>query len=216
MPISLAGNLVPKAGLNFFLLEDTYVKGGFRVVPSVEKRDEIPLTNLKQGQLVLTVAEKKVWQQTADTSVATAPIWEEFAMGGGSSGNGNGGKRVVATHVIDDLVSGADVEFELDLGVSCIVLDLRLDRKAHVFAYSTPEKDEVNPYEFLATDSMLADRGLTELSDGTLLRNRRYNLLCNMEQPPKPKHYFTVKSIDDVAGPCVLTLTFVPIESAPI
>lgn len=75
MPIQLASYIVPKNGGQFFLMEDKYVKGGYRVVANVTERDAINTVTLKQGALVYSIAEDSHWRYT---DVGT---WENIPIG---------------------------------------------------------------------------------------------------------------------------------------
>ena len=93
MALQIASNLVPSGGGTFYLLEDTYLKGGFSVYDNVAARDAIALSNLKVGQLVLTVDDSKIWKVTElvlqtreNPDVEEKAVWEEFLTGAGASG----------------------------------------------------------------------------------------------------------------------------------
>lgn len=93
MALQLASNIVPSSGGTFYLLEDLYLKGGFQVRDTVAARDTIALSNLKIGQLVLTVADSKIWKvkelvlQTRDNpDVEEKVTWEEFLTGEAAAG----------------------------------------------------------------------------------------------------------------------------------
>lgn len=98
MAVQLASNITPKNGLTYYMVEDVYFKGGFQVRDSIADRDKIAGGNLKIGQLVLTLADGKIWKlKTNDGPTIEAPEtpvkieWEEFLTnaGGGSGGLGN-------------------------------------------------------------------------------------------------------------------------------
>jgi len=85
MAITLASNLAPAGGKSFYLLEDVYMKGGLQIKDNVAGRDQIALTNLKLGSLVLTIAEGKIWKVTdltlpsiEDPTATPSVTWEEF------------------------------------------------------------------------------------------------------------------------------------------
>lgn len=225
MALQIASDLVPAGGGTFYLLEDVYMKGGFSVRDSVADRDLIALSNLKVGQLVLTVAESKIWKvkelvlQTRDNpDVEEKATWEEFITNGIGGGGGSGGyapnTRIVAVHTVENLAVDSEVEFDLEMASSSLVLKLETSRPTHILAYGTPAKDEVNPYEFISTEDHLADDGRQQLADGTIFRTRNYSIFANFEDPVTNKIYFTVKSVDETEGPVTITLTFVPIELA--
>ena len=66
MPIQLASFLVPKNGNTWYVLEDNYVRGGYRSVASVADRNLLDVSVLKAGMLVYTVLEDKSWRLNID------------------------------------------------------------------------------------------------------------------------------------------------------
>ena len=66
MPVFVSANLVPRNGQKWPVLEDTYLRGGMRVVANAAARDQIYLDGqsrscLKPGCLVLTQDDQKLW-----------------------------------------------------------------------------------------------------------------------------------------------------------
>lgn len=72
MPIQLSSYIVPKNGGQFFLLEDKYLKGGFRSCADVLERDALFSTTVKDGMLAYTVAEDTYWKWSAASSAWVA------------------------------------------------------------------------------------------------------------------------------------------------
>jgi hypothetical protein len=66
MPIYIATFLAGKNGATNFLVEDISFKGGYQVRADTTARDAIDALNRKQGMLVYTVADGKVWMLNAD------------------------------------------------------------------------------------------------------------------------------------------------------
>ena len=52
MPIQVAGKLIPRNDNTWPVVEDVFVKGGFRVVDDLAARDAINPLSMKQGMLV--------------------------------------------------------------------------------------------------------------------------------------------------------------------
>ena len=224
MPLQIADNLAPAGGGTFYLMEDIYIKGGLQIRDNAAARDAIDLTNLKLGQLVLTVDDSKLWickelvlATPEAPDVEEKATWEELKLGGGDDDTGTPGdvqRRAVAIHTIESLAVDSEVEFPLLLGTSVIVLRLTVSRPVRVKAFSTAAKDDPNPYEFLATEDHLTDDGSQKLADGTIFRTRNYSILANFEDPAKNDIYFTVSNVGEDEGPMTLTLTYVPLEAA--
>lgn len=77
MPVLVSSNLVPSAGAKWPVLEDTYFRGGMRVVANVAARDAIYANAqsrncLKVGTLVLTADDSKLWRYSATNT------WTEY------------------------------------------------------------------------------------------------------------------------------------------
>lgn len=229
MPVTLGSNIVPKNGQTYYLLEDVYLKGSLQVRKTLADAEAIDANNLKQGQLILVLDESIIYQQTADLTVdGNVPTWEKFVIkadnidpsvgSGGSGGGGSSGGtslRKVLIYTTEELTPTSSLDFEVDLeGPTVMVLRFAVSRACRVKVFSSASRDDVNPYEFVATDDKLFDDGTTLLSDGTVLRSRQYSIFVNMDDPVSNKYYFTVANEDDVSGPVVLTLTYLPIEVA--
>lgn len=149
-----------------------------------------------------------------DGFVGTEEEWLDSLVGPqGPAGIGaTSGVRQELTHTIESLPSGSSVDFELELGVSVIIFKLLVNRPVLVTAYSTVDRDEVNPYTFLATEDHLSDDGLTLMSDGSILRSRQYSIFANMDEPKQQKTYFTIENVDGFDGPVTLDLVYLPLE----
>ena len=68
MAVSIASFLLPIGGQKFFLLEDIYLRGGFRVVASVTERNAIHPSTKKVRMVVVTADDGKIWQLQPDNS----------------------------------------------------------------------------------------------------------------------------------------------------
>jgi hypothetical protein len=240
MAIQIASDLIPAGGGTFYLLEDIYTKGGLQVQDSIAKRDLIPVKNLKVGSLVLTLADKKIWMATKvtfpsrqDPDAVESVEWEELEMGGGSGGGGGAaGSRQVAIHTSGDLQVDEIEEFEVKMGASAIMLKLETNRPTRILAFGTPDKSEINPYEFISTADHLSDDGRQQLADGTIFRTRNYSILSNNESPVSDTIYFTINNIEpgktipgepneegvpgpSTVEPVIVTITYVTIEVPP-
>ena len=114
--------------------------------------------------------------------------------------------------VIDNLLGYGKVEFTMKLGQAAIVYNLSVSRPVKVEVFGTPEKNEPNPYTFIATPDHLTDDGSVWLNDGSSYQSRQYSIFTNLEEPPKDIHYVTVTSIDNHLAntPVVLELLYYP------
>lgn len=76
MPIQLASYLVTKPDGQYYLMEDTLFKGGFRTLADVAARDAIFPISLKNGMLVYTQSDNKYWRYNLATTT-----WVEIPLG---------------------------------------------------------------------------------------------------------------------------------------
>lgn len=77
MPVSVSSILVPKSGAKWPVLDDAYIKGGYRVVANLAARDALYTDSqqklgLKIGMLVCCIDTFTTWQYVAVNT------WKEF------------------------------------------------------------------------------------------------------------------------------------------
>lgn len=100
MPIQFASYLTPRTGNTYALLDDKYIKGGYRVVADVTARNSIDASCKKSGMLVHTLDDGKIWKLGGDLVT-----WVEYTVGGGTNGSkwlsGSGVPSVGAGNVDD-------------------------------------------------------------------------------------------------------------------
>ena len=202
MAVQLASFLVPKGGNSFFLLEDIYFRGGLRLVPTTAERDTLHSSTRKAGMLVITQSDNKIWQLDADLQT-----WKEFQVGGGSA------VRQTAMHLVENIPIDGSTDFALPLGRTALIHKLSVDTPCIVEAFETPMRDDSNPYKFVATSDHLEDDGSSLMTDGTVLRGRRYAILTNQEPGPSMDIYFRITNTDVVAKNVNLTVSFLPLET---
>lgn len=73
MAVSLSSFLIPISGAKFYLLEDLYLRGGFRIVANVKERNTMHASVKKPRMVVITADDGKVWQLQPDNVT-----WAEF------------------------------------------------------------------------------------------------------------------------------------------
>jgi len=187
MPISISTFLKPVGANTFFLLEDKYMRGGLQVVPNITDRDAINPLNRKSGMMVVTQDTKRLYQLQDDLL-----SWEEFQPGGAS------GLRQVATHTVNNIAPLEFADFFLELGATILVYELAVDVACKVEVFETALRNDTNPFIFVATPDHLIDDGSSVLSDGSILRGRRYHIWANTEEPISNNLYFRITNLDEV------------------
>lgn len=204
MPIQIPTFLVPRNANTFYLLDDKYLRGGFQVRADHNDRNSIPVGNRKAGMLVYTQNDQKLWSLTPDLST-----WEAASLGGSGAGLG---ERSTQTYVIPELQPNGFHDFQIEAGKTIIVHKLGISIPMMVQAYSKPTRNDENPFTFLATSDHLLDDGTTLMSDGSVMKNRRYSILSNEEDPAVPIIYFRVTNTEQIASGATLTITYVALE----
>lgn len=176
--LSLGGNYTGRDPID--ILDSEIFIDPLRILPLIY--DEVtgdPIAN--PGHVVALDADLK-------------PAWVD------ASGAGFTGIREYETYTTAILdVLGADTEdFVLELGKVVLLLELSVDiPDILVEVYSREERSESNPYRFIATETMLDDRGITIQTDGSFEKHRRYSILANLEEPPTNKLYFRIRYLAD-------------------
>lgn len=205
MAIQVTSFLIPKGGNKWYVLEDKYIRGGFQVVADEAERDAIEPDNRKAGMLVMVQATNKIYQM--ETSLTS---WREFQTGGGNP------VRQTAEYSTADLNPAGSESFSLSLGRTCLILGLSVDTPCKVEAFGTAQRDESNPYVFIATSDHLEDDGSTALSDGTIYRGRRFTFLANMEDGGSTEIYFRITNTGSLSKNVNLKVQFLPLESVSL
>lgn len=75
MAIRVISNIEPYGNNDWYIVDDTLVKGGYQSVPNAAARDSINPVNLKPGMLVYTQDDKQIWQLADDLT-----SWRPFRL----------------------------------------------------------------------------------------------------------------------------------------
>lgn len=233
-----------------FILEDIFIRGGFRCLPSLAVRDMIPLPCCKEGMVVYTPEnDGKFWRIKSITGSSIE--WVEFELGGGDtygsidpmgitpdkeiyidkyrvlpvvmdadgvptanqgdivtlddqlkpkwipvSQAGVSGTRSHISHqtAILDAVDAPEENFILELGKFVVLIAVSVDiPDVLVECYTTEAMYETNPYRYISTEYQLTDNGVTEQTDGSFVKGRRFSFIANLDDPVSNKTYWRVK-----------------------
>lgn len=205
MAIQVSSFIVPRGGNKWYVLEDKYIKGGLQIADTIADRDAILEENRKAGMLVIVQTDNKIYQLEA-----SLVSWREFNLGGGSP------VRQTIEYSTDTLAPEDSKGFSLSLGRSALIFELSVDTPCVVEAFGDINRLENNPYKFVATSDHLTDDGSTVMTDGTILRGRRYTILANMEQGNSTDVYFTITNNDVIEKNINLKVQFLPLESVSL
>lgn len=161
-----------------------YDKGSpFSVVANEAERNELALDeeNRIVGMLALTTDNNKIWQLKPDYAT-----WQEFIPRSA---------KQTTFHTISAIESLDISDFDLDIGNSVIVYSVEVSHPCMFEVFESDAREDTNPYRFIATDDHLKDDGSTLMSDGSVLRGRRYHIWSNINN--LNKIYCRVSNISD-------------------
>lgn len=205
MPISLSSFQIPLSPSIPYLLEDTYLKGGYRSVATLANLNAIHPVARKPGMLVYCLETDTIYKLSTDKLT-----FIEWATGNTSGGGGGGGTptgigtRYNTSLSAGELAPSAHVDAALELeAISAMVLELSVDLPAvmiQIFAYD--DMSDTNPYTFVSTESILRDDGMT-LIDGALLKGRRFALISTEEGTTTHRIRVTNMSETDTLSPTI-------------
>jgi hypothetical protein len=172
----------------------TLAKGFFVANDSVARES---LQNKESGMIVLTKDDNTLWQLKSDLST-----WQKYVPRS---------SKTTIEYNLADLPSFEFVDFELEMGNSVIVYSVLVTHACMLEVFENSSRNQSNPYRFIATDDHLEDDGSTLLSDGTILRGRRYHIWSSTSAINKIYCRLT-----NVSGTSIqnfkLTVVYTPIE----
>ena len=123
-----------------------------------------------------------------------------------------GGKRKALTHTETAITPALPRDFSIPMTKTVIIHLLSVSVPCQVMAFETAARADTNPFTFIATSDHLYDDGTMLMSDGTILRGRRYTILANMDNPPTIDQYFRIVNTGTTNIDVTLTIDFLPIE----
>lgn len=208
MPVYFGSDLQPRPGIDTYLVQGKYLKGSFSVFDTFADVQALDRLNIELGQIAYVKDDDTYWKLTTLERQNSGWVieWTPWKIGSGF-------ERQSIEYITNTLTPDNYEDFELELGKSCNIYTLKVDKPCTVKAYSTPDRDEnENPYIFVASADNLVDTGLTWLSNGNILKNRRYSILANLENPPTEKIYFSIVNNTFADAQITLQITFLRLE----
>lgn len=199
MPLTISSFLLPASQAIPYLIEDRYIRGGYRSLATVADRDAIPTSARKAGMRVFCQDNGKTYTVnvgalTTWVEVKTRPERAPLNYTAGSS-----------------LADGASVDFTLTTGKTCMVQKLTVNVAGlKVECFSVPERSDTNPYTFISYTGHLSDDGSSKLDDDSIEFNRRYAYICNLEATPGTTTYWRITN--NSGAPVTPTLDLVVLE----
>ena len=131
-----------------------------------------------------------------------------------NNASGSVGTRVTFTK--SDFVGipvSSDVNFTLDMGRTVMLIDVTVNTPDLLIqCFSTPNRDEENPYTFKSAVGRLTDTGVSVLPDDSLQYNRRYGFVVNRESPTTTNLYWNITNQGSTTVTPVLIVTYLVLE----
>ena len=203
MPLTISSFQIPLSPSLPYILEDIYLRGGYRSVATQAIMNAIPGPARKAGMLVYCADADTVFQLGADKVT-----FKPFASGGGGSAGGR------FTNVLEVGSLGPtehrDLTVELS-AISAMVLRLALNVKGvMVQVFSKADMSDTNPYTFLSSEALLEDDGTT-MVDSAVLKGRRFAFISN--EDGSTTHHLRITNVSDAdTVEPVLTLKYLRLE----
>ena len=191
MSIPLISEIVPKNNGAFAMLDDTNLRGGSRIVNTLNERNAIPVDKRKNGMLVFVI-ETDIWYSLqADLLTWVYNSKVRFNLD-------------FTSPVID---SGDVWDFEIPLSSQvALLLQLSVSVPCCIEIHGAPERVDTNPFKFIGIVTHLSDDGSTIMSDGSVIDGRRYSILANMENPLRKYAFGRVINNGAIAQAVSITL----------
>lgn len=205
MPIRVTSFYLPVSPSLPYILEDVYVRGGFRSVATTAARDGIAAMAKKVGMLVYCEDVDKYFRLGTDKQT-----WYEFTLGGAGSGSG-GGVRYETTYLSNLLQAGDSVDIGIELkSATVLILDLSLDvADIKVEAFHYGDRSDQNPYTFISNIAQMKDEGLSAL-DGSVERTRRFSFWSTDDKSKTHQCRLTNVGVAETA--VLLTIKYLTME----
>ena len=207
MPIRVTSFYLPVSPSLPYILEDVYVRGGFRSVATTAARDEIAAMAKKVGMLVYCEDVDKYFRLGADKLT-----WYEFSSGSGLGSGSGGGTRKSKSITTALIASGDSLNLSLDLdSATVMVIELTLDTadiKVQVFSKS--DQSDQNPYTFISSSAQMSDEGLSSLN-GSIERARRFSFWSTNDGSKSHQARITNIGISDAV--VTINLKYLTMES---
>jgi len=201
MPLIFTSFVVPSSSAIPFLMEDIYLRGGYRCVATTAARDAIPVSARKAGMLVycqdtgLTFTVN-VGALTTWVPVITTPVRNSITYTAASAIAANG-----------------TLDFTIDTGLTSIIQTLTVsDPSLKIEAFSTVARNDANPYTFISYTGHLTDDGSSKLQDNSISFGRRYGILCNLEATPIVTTYWRITNTGASSVTPSVSVSWLPLE----
>jgi len=191
MATEVQSHMVPAGKNCWYILEDSYLKGGLRSIKTLRHWSSVPMSSRKSGGFVIAQDTHQLYLTDHDLVHL-----KEFRLPAAR-------KRTRIQYITPPMLFLEQHDFMLPMAMSNTVYELIVSNDCIINAYGTPEMDEENPYEFYAKGEGVRrhDVGYTYLEDGTISKNQKFFRLTNLEDPPKEQIFFSIISKVETSEP---------------
>jgi len=177
--------------------ETAKINSPIKLVANISDRDAITLERREEGMLVVTQDTNLVWQWNSEEG------WKPFPAAN---------NRKVLFHNLGIIEAFDQVDFELEMSQAVVVYYLSVSAPCHFEVFESPLRDDTNPFKFIATENHLIDDGSTILSDGNVLRGRRYHIWVNRTDVLNNVIYFRVSNYSEEPIDLSFIVQYLPLE----
>lgn len=201
MPLYPAAYMLPASPSIPFLLEDVYLRGGYRCVADVAARDAINTYARKAGMRVYVITTGETYtlndgDLTTWVLVPDSAARDTYQYTPGSA-----------------IAPDGTVDFTAGFGKTAMILKLEVTHPdLEIQAHTTSTRSDGNPYKFVSRVGHLIDDGSSLLDDGSTQYNRRFAFVSNLESTPSVNTYWRVINHGSSGVTPTITITYLPIE----
>lgn len=235
--IQFTAPIKPLGASTFAILEDKFIKGGFRIVETKDELDTLDPTTIKKGMLVAVNAEKGAIYECTDFSQTedefgdpvVSTIFTPLQVNSGTDPNAPAPSAYVRPKKVINFayVSPGD-SFDIPVNMGCqsfILTQLKVSsgRKLKVKIYTSAAKTDPIVFEFNSTKKNYMD-GSTYLKNNARFQYKKCHIFVNKEVSPSQRKTFVVncQSLEDSVyytskglsySVVQVELTYIPLET---
>lgn len=201
MPLTPTSFFIPASPAIPYLMEDKYLRGGYRCVADEAERDSISVAARKPGMRVYVASNGKTW------TVASGALTTWIEVKNSKS------RETYQYTPASPIPAGGSVDFTVGTGKSALILKLASSAPdLTIEAHSTSARSDVNPYKFVSYAGHLVDDGSSKLEDGTTQYNRRFGIVSNLETTPGQNTYWRITNNGSSQITPTLDVMFLTVE----
>ena len=232
--IQFTGPIKPLGSATFALLDDKFLKGGFRIVDKKADLQTIDATAMKVGMLVAVneedgmVYECQSFTQSEDEfgdPIVTSEF-KEFSASATDTPSSDDYTRPTKKVVYTYVNAGQTASIPVNMGCQSFILtrlEVPVGRKLKVRIYTSAAKIDPIVFEFNTTKKNILD-GSTYLANNTRFQYKKFFTFVNKESSAAQKRTFIIEceSLEDTAysiskgfsyQSVTVNLTYIPLET---